>query len=522
MSQESNEPLRAADFAPRSERPPGDDTPAQSHRKSAWLVGTIGIALLGFVVFVLPSLTSAPSTITDSDRSRTDRSAAPAATPARGDTSSERSPFAEAQVAKARRAAQEALQSLLEVQTRLESRAVDLWAGEDFQRAQTTATEGDGFYREQNFRDAEVRYDEALAMLEILESRLPTDIESRLSDLLDAIESSDDARAKRLAGVLLRMAPDSADVFDASERVAVIPEVADLIDEAADLFSQGAVAEALSTTQRARALDAAHERLASLEMRYALALTNQQFQSEMTQGFAALEVDGFDNARAAFRRAQTLKPEDASPAVALAQVDEAELITELNRLLRSATDFVDTEEWQSAESAYRQALALDPNLAQASDGLAIAAPMASLFMRLAAIVDTAARLVDPAVLRAAQTTVTEAELALETRVTSSTVESAALPGSMPKLARLTADASEVVRVASTPLPVTLTSDDLTDITIKRVARLGRVNEQIVTLRPGQYQVLGSRDGYRDVLKTLNVRANSTNQLDIRCQEPIVR
>ena len=136
--------------------------------------------------------------------------------------------------------------------------------------------------------------------------------------------------------------------------------------------------------------------------------------------------------------------------------------------------------------------------------------MASLFSQLSAIVDNPPRLVGANALSEAQISVKAAEEVVETT------------GKMPKLQVLLERATAIVRVASAPLPVTISSDALTEITIKRVARLGRISSRVVSLRPGQYQVLGSRNGYRDVLVTLNVNTESSNQIDVRCEEPINR
>jgi hypothetical protein len=136
--------------------------------------------------------------------------------------------------------------------------------------------------------------------------------------------------------------------------------------------------------------------------------------------------------------------------------------------------------------------------------------MADLFLRLDAIVEKPARLVDPTILGDAQTTVREANAALN------------MADNMPKLQALGSKAQDIVQNASTPLPVTILSDGETEITLKRVARLGTVTSRVVSLRPGQYQLLGSRNGYRDVLVTLNVGMNRENTVDIRCTEAIRR
>ena len=125
--------------------------------------------------------------------------------------------------------------------------------------------------------------------------------------------------------------------------------------------------------------------------------------------------------------------------------------------------------------------------------------------------DERARLVDPVVLGEAQLSLSEAEAALAANAQTS-----------PVLKGKVAAVRSAVAAASTPLPVVITSDGLTEITIKRVARLGTVSSRTVSLRPGQYQFLGSRDGYRDVLVTASINATSDNRIDVRCEEAIIR
>ena len=108
--------------------------------------------------------------------------------------------------------------------------------------------------------------------------------------LLAAIESSDAEKAADLSQTLSQMAPDSAEVAEAIERVATIPDVAALIESASNLFAQRNFGDALEKIQAAIALDPAHKRLQRLAQDYRSALTNDRFQKAMTQGFESLEA----------------------------------------------------------------------------------------------------------------------------------------------------------------------------------------------------------------------------------------
>jgi tetratricopeptide (TPR) repeat protein len=514
MTDDSKDALRAASFEPRAATQSTQEAIDRPRPIGTWVALAIGAVLLGFVVFILPQLAPTPDTqssaVTSTIAQDTQTASATSANALKENTS-ERSPFAEAQLAKVRRSAQEVLQSLLETQSRLESRGVDHWAADDFLSASAVALEGDALYRAQDFEAAEALYQQALDSLNELEARLSDEINSRLALLLDAIESGDEATAGAIAPLLSQMAPDSDAVFDAVERVPLMPAITELETAAKASFEQGQLSTAVSQVDEALGLDPAHQRLANVARQYKSALTQQRFEDAMTKGFALLSDNDFTGARASFQLARNILPAADGPRAALAQLEEAETLSRLNDLLSQAADLAAKEQWAKAVEVLETALTIDPSLVEASDGLDQARPLAELFAKLDTIVEKQARLVDPVVLSEAQLSLSEAEAALAANAQTS-----------PVLKDKVAAVRSAVAMASTPLPVVITSDGLTEITIKRVARLGTVSSRTVSLRPGQYQFLGSRDGYRDVLVTVSINATSDNRIDVRCEEAIIR
>ena len=514
MTDDSKDALRAASFEPRAATQSTQEAIDRPRPIGTWVALAIGAVLLGFVVFILPQLAPAPDTqssaVTSTIAQDTQTASATSANALKENTS-ERSPFAEAQLAKVRRSAQEVLQSLLETQSRLESRGVDQWAADDFLAASAVALEGDALYRAQDFDAADALYQQALDSLIGLESRLSDEINSRLALLLDAIESGNETAASAIAPLLSQMAPDSDAVFDAVERVPLVPAIAELETAAKASFEQGRLSRAVSQVDEALGLDPAHQRLAKVARQYKSALTQQRFEDAMTKGFALLSDNDFTGARASFQSARNILPAADGPKAALAQLEESETLSRLNDLLSQAADLAAKEQWAKAVEVLEAALTIDPSLVEASDGLDQARPLAELFAKLDTIVEKQARLVDPLVLSEAQLSLSEAEAALAANAQTS-----------PVLKDKVAAVRSAVATASTPLPVVITSDGLTEITIKRVARLGTVSSRTVSLRPGQYQFLGSRDGYRDVLVTASINATSDNRIDVRCEEAIIR
>ena len=81
--------------------------------------------------------------------------------------------------------------------------------------------------------------------------------------------------------------------------------------------------------------------------------------------------------------------------------------------------------------------------------------------------------------------------------------------------------AELLRQAETPIRVALASDNATDVQIYRVGKLGLFEHRDLELMPGRYTVVGTRQGYRDVRKELNLLPGAAPPtLVVRCEEPI--
>ena len=90
-----------------------------------------------------------------------------------------------------------------------------------------------------------------------------------------------------------------------------------------------------------------------------------------------------------------------------------------------------------------------------------------------------------------------------------------------KLRRQMNQLQGAIRIATTPVRVLLVSDNLTNVVVYRVGRLGTFERRTLDLRPGTYTVVGTREGYRDVRRQLEVVAEGKSEpLTVRCEEEI--
>ncbi len=93
----------------------------------------------------------------------------------------------------------------------------------------------------------------------------------------------------------------------------------------------------------------------------------------------------------------------------------------------------------------------------------------------------------------------------------------------PKGTRLTSQIErldQLVSTAKTPVRVTLESDNLTQVAVYKVGRLGRFTARDLDLRPGTYTVVGTRNGYKDVRQQIVVKPGEEMHVTVVCKERI--
>ena len=230
------------------------------------------------------------------------------------------------------------------------------------------------------------------------------------------------------------------------------------------------------------------------------------FERAMAQGLGAVAGGRATDARRALNRALALRPGDPGARSAMEQLDTAERLSRLASLQAEAEALAGQERWADAAAKYRALLGLDPTLAAATSGLATAEARAKLHERLEQQLSNGERFNDDKVVAVAQAVVAEAE----------TVTNRG-PGLIGQVTQLKA----LLAAAAQPLPVQFASDSLTRVVIYKVGELGMFTTRTVELRPGTYVVVGTRDGYRDVRRTVKVAAaGNPEPITVRCEEMI--
>jgi tetratricopeptide (TPR) repeat protein len=402
--------------------------------------------------------------------------------------------------------AEEAAQEARERLEALGARKAGEWAADAFDAAAERMDEGAERLRAGAWAEADSAFGQAVTLLESIDDRAPELLQEALGEGQRALAAGDAAAAAAAFSLAARIAPGDRMAETGLRRAAVLDELLRLLDSGRRHESDGNLARAEQDYLEAVRLDPLSPEAREALARIGARITDDEFVRVMSDGLAALEAGDYASARAAFRRADAIRPGARDVAEALTQVEEAEKLETLAERRRRAIELEREERWTEAIEQYAAALELDPSVAFAQNGRDRCRARATLAARIDYHLAHPDRLSADAVLQEATNLLTEAE----------EIEAAG-PRHRDQLARL----GQLIATASKPVLVVLESDNETEVTVYKVGRLGTFTRRSLELRPGRYTVVGSRPGYRDVRRQLVVIAGQDPEpLVVRCEEEI--
>ena len=477
-------------------------TPEQraSARPLPWrmlVVAASALMLIIIVFFVVPGFIEPPE-VTSSSATPTGE----AETSTR-ETDDQPPPFEALLREQTREKAQAELSRFVELQMELEqTMQVGQWGQTDFDEAKALATRGDEQFVEEAFEESLETYRLAGdALAELIETGTQL-LERLLTDGQTALDTRDQQGATANFQQALTIDPENVTAKNGLARATLLPQVIDLMREAKNHALAGDYRAALATYEKIQALDSSTHGLTAALGVARSGVRDMRFREHLSQGFRAMDAERFEEARGAFNQALALKPGDPVATGGLEQVSNRKDLATIRELRASAEGFEAAEQWRQAIEDYDRVLALDSNIQFAKSGRARATAQERTSITLGNIIASPDKLSSKSLYGQAQD-ILKSATTLEPRG--------------PKLGSQIDRVTDLLATYGTPVPVTFRSDNRTEVTLSTVGRLGTFSEKQLSLRPGAYTVIGSRDGCRDVRESILVRPDM-QPVEIRCTE----
>ena len=367
------------------------------------------------------------------------------------------------------------------------------------------AGSGRQLLNEGNFTGAKKIFDGGFAELKKAEQALADDVRRNLLAGQQALGKGDREGAAKAFRAALANAPGSEIALQGLKRSETIDRVYALVQQGENLEKQAQYPQAAESFKKAFALDP-------------LSAVAQEGQARVLKldketRFAAAQTA----AQAAFSRKEWAKVISEADIALKVYPDKKEMQTMLKsakenahkeavqKLIAKGYAYENEHQWKEARDAYNETMQLEPGQQDAKEGYTRAGTMIRALLEYERRIEVAEQLANKAEFQAAIRRFNEAMA----------VKPAYLVNS-DKVQQL----HTMLMSQNQPVEVSFKSDGKTWVSITNFRMLGQIESTSLKILPGDYEIIGRRKGYRDVLMLLQVR-NGTNPptVTVMCSAP---
>lgn len=334
----------------------------------------------------------------------------------------------------------------------------------------------------------------------------PVSLADELSAGEAALRSGQPAIARAAFQRALALQSDHAGALDGLAAADALDALLAQLAEGTRAEARGDLAAAASSYQAALARRAGFEPARESLARVRRLQRERELEDLLAAGAEALRSGRVADAGKAYERAAALDAEEPRVRDGQARVQEVLLDQRNARDLAVGAELERAERWQDALAHYQDVKSRDAELKFAQDGLTRSSRRAALDEELEDYLARPERLTAAPVRRAAELALARGE-----------ASSAAAPRLQSQLVKLRAELGKL----QVQVPVALTSDNSTRVSLTQVGELGSFTERELQLPPGRYTFIGRREGFRDVRQELEITPGQrAASLSVQCTERI--
>jgi hypothetical protein len=406
-------------------------------------------------------------------------------------------------LAVAKQTAEQKMGEFLNLKNELDNKGAAQWGGARYTEMIAVAKRGDQFLLDQAYGSATHHYSTAIAEANTLADQSDEVLEKLLEQGHQALDEGDGARALENFRTALMIDAHNEAAQRGLKRAKTIDAVMQLMASGRQHENNNRLSFAHTDYEEALRLDPESQKVRRAVNRVKTLIKEQEFAALMSEGLTALHNNDYALARTKLLQAKSFKPDSQEIRDALNQVDEALRLARIEKLRQTARAAEKTENWDQALSAYVEVLQIDGSIEFASVGKQRSVEQIQIAKRINFYLEK------PDIL-ASDRQLKNAILLLD-QASQIKPKGAHLAAQIEKLSRL-------VDAAQTPIKVSITSDNFTDVAIYKIARLGRFSAKELNLKPGTYTVVGARDGYQDVRQKIVIKPGQKPvQISIICK-----
>lgn len=357
------------------------------------------------------------------------------------------------------------------------------------------------------------QYDEALQKLELLEEKTVTILaegqrifNENLAKAAAYLAEDLYDEAKLHIGKALVVAPRSETASRVREEIEKLPLILPLLDGAKVARTENDLQKESNFLQQVADIAPEREEVAERLQIIEELLKNQNFETHISAGFAAIDKKQAAAARGHYQSAREVDPARQELVLLKAQLAELERSLRLQKHIDEAERAIRRDDWRGARDNLAKAAKDAPGNKTVVEGLRQADRILGILNSFNTFFSNPYRLTSQNVRTEAEAVLAQAESFAHTSFT---------------VKRQSEQLRELINRVNRPVPVTIVSDSQTYIKIRGVGKVGMVSEKIIELKPGKYTFEGSRTGFKSKLVETLIPYDQNNfSVRIVCDERI--
>lgn len=379
---------------------------------------------------------------------------------------------------------------------------VSAFSPESYDQAFNSIGEGRLLLEQGSFRAAWQAFDDATITLDDFEARKESFVLDNLRHGQIALKQGDEAAAITAFQAALQYDSANEAGLRGLTRAETITEVHDLLETAKQAETDLDYDLAIESYDAAFVLDALSAVAQQGASRAKADQKEAKFNASIAAAEAATEAEEWETVIASYEEALEVYPKRDDINDLLDAAHDSHHEAKVFNTLADAYDLERDFEWDRARVAYEELLDLEPEHEEAIEGIIRVGRTVRAKLEYEKLIELAQQHIQASDF---QTGIRTYNQAMQTK-----------PGYLeisPEIANLRVSLEE----NSKPVSITFLSDARTWVSISNYRMLGKIKTESVALPPGDYEVIGRRKKYQDVLLLLKVRPGmTTNQVNVVC------
>lgn len=304
----------------------------------------------------------------------------------------------------------------------------------------------------------------------------------------------------------LMVASQSPEALSIQQEIEKLPHILPILNEAKISRAENDLHKEFDYLQQVLQVAPEREEVTSRLKELAELIKNKEFAEHISLGLAGIENRQAKEARYHYLEAKKIDSERSELSLLLAQLLILEKSIRFKQTVKQAEQAVGRDDWQQAKNYFTRAAKDAPENQTVLEGLKRSGQVLELLTRLGQYFRNPYRLANKDVRSEAEKILVQAD----------TVSSYSF--SVKKQAE---QLRELIIKLNRFIPVTIISDNKTNVLVRSVGKVGAVSEKIIQLKPGNYTFEGARDGFKSKLVQTFIPYDQHNfSVRVICDEPI--